>query len=422
MKTDNAQTWLQYPQSALPWLLPAMLLFSRAIADITVLLIGILFLIWSFQQQDWHWAKQPWFRFSLLFWAYLLLVNVPFSVDPGDSLLYAVTFMRWPLFAAALSCWLLISRDRQQHFLIALLATSLFIGLDTCWQYVTGVDWFGIPATPENRLTGPFRNPVAGIMMVRVEFILLFAVAVFACLQSVARQTLYIAGILMAFLLLIFITGERMAFILCLLGSLLVLLGLALQYPLNRKLILLGILMLTTLVIALSFWLPDTAQRMIFSSVDKLQNFRDSDYGQVFRGAIEVWQHYPWLGSGLHSYQSVCNELGVMANFPMPCSHPHNLYLQIGAETGLIGVGLFSLLVLSIFYQALAPLWQQKSWLLMTISAAILLLSFWPLIGGISILNNWVAALVWLGVGWALLMANQQQAISQTTMTPRSLK
>lgn len=409
MKTDNAATWLHYPRSLLPWLLPALLLFSRAIADITVLLTGILFLIWSFQQQNWQWAKQPWFRFSLLFWAYLLLLNVPFSVDPGDSLLYAVTFMRWPLFAAALSYWLLTSRHRQQHFLIALFATSLFIGLDTGWQYVTGVDWFGIPAAPENRLTGPFRNPVAGIMMVRVEFILLFAVAVFACLQSAARQTLYIAGILIAFLLLIFITGERMAFILCLTASLLVLLGLALQYPLNRKLISLSGLMLATLIIALSFWLPETAQRMIFSSVDKLQNFRDSDYGQVFRGAIEVWQHYPWLGSGLHSYQSVCSELGVLVSSAISCTHPHNLYLQIGAETGFIGVGLFSLLVLSIFYQALAPLWQQKSWLLMTISAAILLLSFWPLIGGISLLNNWVAALVWLGVGWTLLIANHRQ-------------
>ncbi|MCB2425977.1 O-antigen ligase family protein [Methylophaga pinxianii] len=402
--------WLQYPQSVLPWLLPALLLFSRLIADFTVLLSGILFLMWSFQQQNWQWAKQLWFRCSLIFWAYLLLINVPFSVDPFDSLLYAVTFIRWPLFAAALSCWLLLSSDRQRHFLLALLATTLFIGLDTGWQYITGVDWFGIPATPENRLTGPFRNPVPGIMMVRVEFILLFAVVLFASLQSATRQTLYIASILLAFLLLIFITGERMAFILCLAASLLVMLGLALQYPFKRKLIMLGGLMLAMVIIALSFWLPETAQRMIISTLDKLQNFRDSDYGQVFRGAIEVWKQSPWVGNGLHSYQMVCRELGTLSN----CSHPHNLYLQIGAETGLIGLGLFSLLVLSIFYQALAPLWKQKSWLLMSISAAILLISFWPLIGGISILNNWVAALVWLGVGWTLLMANHQP-----TVTPR---
>lgn len=402
--------WLQYPQSVLPWLLPALLLFSRLIADFTVLLSGILFLMWSFQQQNWQWAKQLWFRCSLIFWAYLLLINVPFSVDPFDSLLYAVTFIRWPLFAATLSCWLLLSSDRQRHFLLALLATTLFIGLDTGWQYITGVDWFGIPATPENRLTGPFRNPVPGIMMVRVEFILLFAVVLFASLQSATRQTLYIASILLAFLLLIFITGERMAFILCLAASLLVMLGLALQYPFKRKLIMLGGLMLAMVIIALSFWLPETAQRMIISTLDKLQNFRDSDYGQVFRGAIEVWKQSPWVGNGLHSYQMVCRELGTLSN----CSHPHNLYLQIGAETGLIGLGLFSLLVLSIFYQALAPLWKQKSWLLMSISAAILLISFWPLIGGISILNNWVAALVWLGVGGTLLMANHQP-----TVTPR---
>ena len=55
-------------------------------------------------------------------------------------------------------------------------------------------------------------------------------------------------------------------------------------------------------------------------------------------------------------------------------------------------------------------LWRQKSWLLLTISSAILLLSFWPLIGGISLLNNWVAALVWLGVGWALTVDLQHSS------------
>ena len=410
MITDTTPTWVRYSQTALPWLLPALLLFSRAIADLTVLLTGILFLIWSFQRHDWLWARKPWFRLSLLLWAYLLLVNLPLSVDPSDSLLYAITFMRWPLFAAALAYWLLTSRDRQKHFLIALLFTSLFIVLDTGWQYVTGVDWFGIPIAPENRLTGPFRNPVAGIMMVRVEFILLLALAVFSRLQSTYRQVLFIVGILLSFLLLIFITGERMAFMLCVSASLMVFLGVALQYPARQKLVVLGGLLLILIIIALMFLLPEISQRMVFSTVEKLQNFRESDYGQVFRGAFEVWQHYPWFGSGLHSYQAVCNELAVMANTPLECTHPHNLYLHIGAETGIVGVSLFCLMVLAIFHQALMSLWRQKSWLLLTISSAILLLSFWPLIGGISLLNNWVAALVWLGVGWALTVDLQHSS------------
>jgi len=410
MMIDNTPIWVRYSQTALPWLLPPLLLFSRALADLTVLLSGILFLIWSFQRQDWPWARNPWFRLSLLFWAYLLFVNLPLSVDPSDSLLYAITFMRWPLFAAALAYWLLTSRDRQKHFLIALLFTSLFIALDTGWQYVTGVDWFGIPIAPENRLTGPFRNPVAGIMMVRVEFILLLAIAVFSSLQSIYRQVLFIVGILLSFLLLIFITGERMAFMLCVSASLLVLLGFALQYPARQTLVVLGGLLLILVIIALMFLLPETSQRMVFSTVEKLQNFRESDYGQVFRGAFEVWQHYPWFGSGLHSYQAVCAELGVMANTAIACTHPHNLYLHLGAETGIVGVSLFCLMVLAIFHQALASLWRQKSWLLLTICSAILLLSFWPLIGGISLLNNWVAALVWLGVGWALTVDLQHSS------------
>lgn len=423
MATENPSVWFRYSQSALPWLLPWLLLFSRAIADFTVLLSGILFLLFSFRHREWEWAKKPWFRLCLVFWFYLLFVNLPLSVDPFDSLLYAITFMRWPLFAAALAYWLLAERSRQKHFLVSLLLTSLFIALDTGWQYLTGVDWFGIPAAPDNRLTGPLRNPVVGIMMVRVEFLLLFAVAVLASLQTPYRKVMYTSAILLAFLLLIFITGERMAFILCLSASLLVLLGLVLEYPARYKLVLLSGALLFFIILTLTFWLPETAQRMVFSSIEKLQNFRTSDYGQVFGGAIALWQHFPWFGSGLHTYQTVCTELGVMVNTGIPCMHPHNLYLHIAAETGAAGVGLFCLLVLGIFHQALTPLWQRRHWLLLAVSAAVLLLSFWPLIGGISILNNWVAALVWLGVGWTLAIADQYSAsVVREEMTLRSIR
>ncbi|HAU07272.1 MAG TPA: hypothetical protein DCS49_05710, partial [Gammaproteobacteria bacterium] len=58
--------------------------------------------------------------------------------------------------------------------------------------------------------------------------------------------------------------------------------------------------------------------------------------------------------------------------------------------------------VIHLFKTCLTKLWQQQQWLLVSITAAILTISFWPLYGGVNILSNWFAAIVWLGIGFSL--------------------
>jgi hypothetical protein len=64
-------------------------------------------------------------------------------------------------------------------------------------------------------------------------------------------------------------------------------------------------------------------------------------------------------------------------------------------------------LIVSIYDAAIVPILRIRAWYWVSLVFVILSVSFWPLIGGISILNNWVAALVWLGVGYALTVAER---------------
>lgn len=389
------------------WFLPVLLIFSRAIADMTVLVFGLIFLLRSYQIKDWSWTESIWFRCNLAFWLYLLIINVPLSINVTDSLFYAITYMRWPLFAASLAYWIFAQETRQKDFLIALLAVSIFIILDTGLQYMVGEDIFGIPKFTDERLTGPFRGPVPGIMLLRVLFIVLFLTAFIPQLRTHLNRIFFVVTLLASSTLFMLITGERMAFILFFSCSIFVLLGLGLEQRANQLIILIGLFIILGFVFTLGMLEPDIAQRSIYSVCEKLKDFVNSDYGKVFRAAIESWGNYPFFGSGIHTYKQSCEQLGLLNQLGMSCTHPHNLYLHIGAETGWVGLVLFSLAIASIFHTSLHFLIQSKKWFLMTLSLSVLFVSFWPLIGGISILNNGVAALVWLGVGWVLAVSRR---------------
>jgi O-antigen ligase len=150
---------------------------------------------------------------------------------------------------------------------------------------------------------------------------------------------------------------------------------------------------------------PDTAERSVLSIFAKLSHFAESDYGRVFNAAYEAWQAHPVLGSGIHTYREVCEGMGVLAVSGIGCTHAHNLYLQLAAEMGLVGLLIFSVLAVMIYLAALRPLVSERKWYAASLSFSVLSVSFWPLTGGISVFNNWVAALVWLGVGWVLAIS-----------------
>jgi O-antigen ligase len=57
---------------------------------------------------------------------------------------------------------------------------------------------------------------------------------------------------------------------------------------------------------------------------------------------------HPWTGVGFSNYQPVYEQYRLL-NWPMPLGHAHNIYLNMAAETGLIGLALYLWLWITIF-------------------------------------------------------------------------
>ena len=386
--------------------LPLLLIFFRGIADVTVLLIGLIFLYRSYSNNDWVWLNQKWFIFSLIFWLYLLLINSPLSVNSSESFLYSLAFIRWPLFAMAISMWLLQDHKSRKKFLIALLFTLIFIVIDIWWQYIFELDLFGNPkySNTDTRLTGPFRdNPVPGIFLARYLFLLLYLGFFIRYFQVPTKNLSLIFLIILLGILSIYITGERMALIIFISGASIVSIGLFKQYIDIRRYILFSLFLIISFLALAQQAFPNLSDRMITDLLYKLSNFRSSDYMLVFKSAYAVWMESPIYGVGFHQYRDACINLGYWGSGGGVCFHPHNISLELLSETGIIGFILYFSMIISIAFSSLKSLYKKQEWLLLALSFNLIFICFFPLIGGMSLFNNWIGAAIWLLVGWVLV-------------------
>lgn len=84
-------------------------------------------------------------------------------------------------------------------------------------------------------------------------------------------------------------------------------------------------------------------------------DINDANYSVIERlahwqAALNMAQENLWLGVGFGNYEPAYGDYDLI-NWPQPLGHAHNYYLNLLAETGVIGLGLYLLLWGTIFVQ-----------------------------------------------------------------------
>ena len=62
-----------------------------------------------------------------------------------------------------------------------------------------------------------------------------------------------------------------------------------------------------------------------------------------WQAAWQMWTDHPWLGVGIGNYEPVYSRYA-LPQWPLPLGHAHNYYLNIAAESGVVGLGAYLLL------------------------------------------------------------------------------
>ncbi len=89
--------------------------------------------------------------------------------------------------------------------------------------------------------------------------------------------------------------------------------------------------------------IPDIATTEVtnanFAAIERLAHWK---------AAIDMWRDHPWLGVGFGNYAVVYPAYAI-GRWLDPLGHAHNYYLNVGAETGLIGFLAYGLFWLAAF-------------------------------------------------------------------------
>ena len=328
------------------------------------------------------------------------------------SLKNSAFYFRFGIFACAI--WFLIDKDKSilNLFYYALIISFSILSIDSYAQFFYDNNLFGIARTEvDGRVPSMFgKELILGSYLSRF-FPILFAL--FIIKEKKNKFEIYYIGILFIIIdILIFISGERTAFFFLNLSTLFIILFIKKYQKFRLITFVIALILCTLLTLSNS----SVKKRMISSPIESMGLSSKTDTKYLFtkshdskiKTALNMFLDKPLFGHGPKMFRVKCSDPRYATGYD-PCStHPHNFYIQLLAETGIIGFsflfGLFCYVIFCSYKQFKSIIFNQKRYLSdyqVCLLAAILITS-WPFSPNGNFFTNWLAITYSLPFGFYL--------------------
>ena len=318
-------------------------------------------------------------KLQIVFCVYLIL-NSFFIGDEIDLFNKSLFFFRFFLIAYVISQIIDFKSETLNYIIFSFLIFSIFLGIDIFYQHLTGRDFFGFepglcsyPNGSFNidpkyceRFSGFFgKELIAGNFL--VTYGLMFLYLFFLRFNKFKYIGIVSFIFLIIFLFAIMLSGER--------NSILALVivftfNLIFNTKLRKKLIF--ILSLTIIIFFVLFNSVGNVKYRYFDwpityidsmKTDGMKKLLDTTWGSHYVISYEIFSNNKIFGSGFKSFRNECkkskydfrklNEKYNLNLIEGGCStHPHNMYLELLSELGLLG---FTLFLLVLYFTVLHP-------------------------------------------------------------------
>ena len=139
---------------------------------------------------------------------------------------------------------------------------------------------------------------------------------------------------------------------------------------------------------------------MKFSNI----NYFSAEHEDLIKSGIEIFKERPLIGSGVKTHYETCNKLKLEKNINFVCStHPHNTYIQLLSDTGILSAFIFAFTFLYVIYFNVKIFFKKNinnifaSFYVLNIG---IILNLMPFIPSGSIYNNWINIMIYFPIGY----------------------
>jgi O-antigen ligase len=388
-------------------LIVPLLIWGPFFADLIVSLSSIIFLFYVYRNKAFNFLTQVPLIIFFLFSIYIILVSIFVGYNILLSFQSSLFYFRIGIFCCLI--WYLIEQNKKilNYFYCVLVISFSVLVIDGYVQFFLGTNVIGF-AKYSTQVSSFFGDEIImGSFLSRLTPLLLALFIV----KKIKKIELYF--MILLFILiggLIYISGERAAFFFFVISFLFIIFLFENFWSLKLH-ILSGLIIF---IMLLSFVNPQLKTRVFERPLESMGLNKDKKYiftpyhDSLFRTALNMFKDKPIFGHGPKMFRVICKDEKYATGISPCMTHPHNFYVQLLAETGIIGFSFlfsaFAYVLYCAYRQFKSIVLRQKRYLTdyQVCLLAGILITVWPLTTNGNFFHNWLMIIYSLPVGFYL--------------------
>jgi len=328
-------------------LYPLSIIVGPLISLINTLSIIFIYMLFFFRENHYKFLIKN-ESLKILFGIYIYLIfNSLFSINYEIGFSRNFGFLRLILLFIAINYFFYISKTNLKIFYTWTLVFFVFV-FDVYFERFSGANVFGWGPQEIDGVFQPYGSrvmsffkdePIAGSYL--YGFIFLVSGYVLQFFKNKTKGDFLSLFLILCFLLSVIATGERSNSIKVTFGIVLFILIIDIIKPKTKILILTILIGSIILLITNSNYLKNryVGQFYYYLSEKDSKAIEKSLYYKLYRSGFNVFKNSPLFGVGNKNYRiEACGDVKKVIEFNYKCTtHPHQTYIELLSEHGLIG-------------------------------------------------------------------------------------
>jgi O-antigen ligase len=171
---------------------------------------------------------------------------------------------------------------------------------------------------------------------------------------------------------------------------------------------------LLAVLVSVSGFQGNMGGRFTTAIVNDLPTGTDSDYYRVMGGGVMAFLEAPLLGIGTANYRDLCSSV-LLGESAFRCdNHPHNYYIQMLAETGILGFATGVFMICTIIWTLFRAGRANRQNIVAATAFIVPLGLFFPLQSTADFFGQWNNIFMWSAVALSMASVNLLSTQNQT--------